>query len=103
MNEIIKELYNIEERAGQIVETMQSKKQELERRKQEKEEQIEKELQGEMEGRLTILKTQLDAKAEEEINRIAEDTSLYMEQLNQKYEKESTQIVQAILGRITEV
>ena len=41
MNEIIKELYNIEERAGQIVENTQSKKQELERRKQEKEEQIE--------------------------------------------------------------
>ena len=37
MNEIIKELYNIEERAGQIVENTQSKKQELERRKQEKE------------------------------------------------------------------
>lgn len=103
MNEIIKELYNIEERAGQIVENTQSKKQELERKKQEKEEQIERELQREMEGRLTILKTQLDAKAEEEIKRITEETSLYVEQLNQKYEKESTQIVQEILGRITEV
>lgn len=56
-----------------------------------------------MEGRLIILKSQLEAEAEEEIQKIIEKNQNYMEQLNQEYDGNYEEKAQEILKRMTEV
>lgn len=103
MNEIIKELYTIEERASQITEDTQRKKQELQGRKQEKEELIWKELQGEMEGRLTILKTRMEEEADREIREVIQKNEVFLAALEKEYNGNYEKKAQEILERITEV
>lgn len=103
MNEIIKELYTIEERASQIIENTQMQKQELQKKKKEHEELIQKELQGEMEGRLTIRKTQMEEQAEKEIQEVIRKNETLIEKLNQEYDGNYEKKALEILKRITEV
>lgn len=103
MNEIIKELYMIEERASQIIENTQRQKLELQNKKKEREELIEKELQAEMEGRMTILRTQMEAQAEKEIQEVIEKNEVFMKELDKKYEGHYEEKAMEILKRITEV
>lgn len=103
MNEIIKELYEIEERANEIMKEAGKQKQELLEDSRKQEEIIARELAGELEGRLTILKSQLEEKAREEI--IAEEgkNTARIAYLNEKYEGNYKVLAEEIVKRMTEV
>ena len=102
MNEIIKELYTIEERAGQITKNTQEQKQKVKEEQKRQEEMIQKELQAEMEGRLAILKSGLEEQAAQEIQEIVEKNEGLMEKLNQEYEGSYQEKAEKILKHITE-
>ena len=81
MNEIIKGLYEIEEQAGQILESAKMCRQELLEEKRRKIEDSAIEMEKELEGRLTILRSQLEEQTEGEINRIREENQMQMTQM----------------------
>lgn len=103
MNEIIKGLYEIEEQAGQILESAKMCRQELLEEKRRKIEDSAIEMEKELEGRLTILRSQLEEQTEGEINRIREENQMQMTQMHQIYEEKLNQFAQEILEKITEV
>lgn len=103
MNEIIKELYDIEERASEIMKNAGEKKQEIQKESQKQEEMTARELAGEMDGRLTILKTQLEEKAREEIKEAEAKNAARIAYLNQKYDGNYKMLAEEIVKRITEV
>lgn len=103
MNEIIKELYTIEERASHIMEQTQFEKQELQKKRKAQEEQIQAELQAEMEGRLLILKTGMEEQAKHEIEKVIQKNEVLITELNEEYEGNYEKKAQEILNRITEV
>ncbi len=103
MNEIIKELCEIEERAGQIMKNTESQKQEIQKKKKAEEEFTIQELQGEIEGRLTILKSGLNEQAEQEIQHVIQKNESMIAELNQKYDENYEMIALKILERIIEV
>lgn len=103
MNEIIKQLYTIEERAGQITENTKVCKQEMKQKQREQEALIEQELLHELEGRMTILKSGIEEKAEQEIQEIIRKNQAVMDELAQEYDGNYEEKAQEILKRITEV
>lgn len=103
MNEIIRELYTIEARAGQIMENTESQKKELQRKKSQQEEAVQKELELEAEGRLSILRSELEEQAQSEIQEMIQKNQRYMEALEQEFEGNYEKKAQEILARITEV
>lgn len=103
MNEIIKELYDIEERANEIMENAGAQKREILKDSRMQEEMIEKELAGEMEGRLAILKTQLEEKVREEIKAAEKKNKARIAYLNEKYDGNYQILAEEIVKRMTEV
>ena len=67
MNEIIKGLYEIEEQAGKIMESANARRQKLLEEKRRKIEDSAAEMEKELEGRLAILRSQLEEQTEEEM------------------------------------
>lgn len=103
MNEIIKGLYEIEEQAGKIMESASARRQKLLEEKRRKIEDSAAEMEKELEGRLAILRSQLEEQTEEEIMGIVKENQMQMEQMNQTYEEKLDQFAQEILEKITEV
>ena len=103
MNEIIKGLYEIEEQAGKIMESANARRQKLLEEKRRKIEDSAAEMAKELEGRLAILRSQLEEQTEEEIMGIVKENQMQMEQMNQTYEEKLDQFAQEILEKITEV
>lgn len=103
MNEIIKGLYEIEEQAGQIMESAETRRQELLEEKRKKIEDSAIEMEKELEGRLAILRSQLEEQTEEELNRIVKENQVQMAQMNERYEDKLNQFAQEMLEKITEV
>lgn len=103
MNEVIRELYEIEAQAGKIMEQTNTRRQELLEHNRKQMEDTAKELEGEMEGRLTILRTQLEEQAAEEIHQLVEHNRIQVEQLNETYQKNLNSMAQEIVKKITEV
>lgn len=103
MNEVIKQLYTIEERAGQIMENTQVYKKGIKQKQKEQEELIEQELLHEMDGRRTILKSGIEEKAEQEIQEIIQKNQRALEELEREYDGNYEEKAQEILKRITEV
>lgn len=103
MNEIIKELYIIEERAGQIMENTKERRLELQKNQREQEALIEQELKQEMEGRLTVLKSGVEEQAGQEIQEIMKKKDAFITNLNQEYDGNYENKAMEILKRITEV
>ena len=60
-------------------------------------------MEKELEGRLAILRSQLEEQTEEEIMGIVKENQMQMEQMNQTYEEKLDQFAQEILEKITEV
>ena len=87
MNEIIKGLYEIEEQAGKIMESANARRQKLLEEKRRKIEDSAAEMEKELEGRLAILRSQLEEQTEEEIMGIVKENQMQMEQMNQTYEE----------------
>ncbi len=101
MNEIIMGLYEIEEQAGQIMEN--AARQELTERSRKQKEDCVTELERELEGRLTILRSQLETQTEEELEAVVKKNQERITQLNERCEKNLDQIAEQIVEKITEV
>ena len=60
------------------------------------------ELKAELEGTLTILRSQVEGQKAEEIARLTEESREQIEAINASYEQSLEQFAQEIVGRITE-
>ncbi len=103
MNQVIKELYEIEAQAGELMESANHSRQAIQEDKKKQMEEMQAELEAETEGRLTILKSRLEAQAQEEIRHLEEKNQQQMAQLNEDYEAHLFQYAQEIVKKITEV
>lgn len=103
MNEVIRELYEIEAQAGELMESANVSRQRMQEEKKKQMDEISAELDAEMEGRLTILKTRLEEQAQEEIRRLTEKNQQQIEQLNETYQNNLSRYAQEIVKKITEV
>lgn len=96
-------LYEIEEQAGEIMSYAHSFRQELLDNNSRKMEECAMELEGEMEGRLTILRSQLEEQTKEEIAELMKKNQKQVEDLNQLYDNNLKKFAQEIVEKITEV
>lgn len=102
VNEVIMGLYEIEEQAGKIMEESSLRRQEISEEYQRQKEQAEAELKAEYEGRLTILRSQIEEQKSEEIARLTEESQEQIRAINASYEQSLGQFAREIVGRITE-
>ena len=103
MNEVIKELHEIEAEAGKLMEGVNVSRQVMQDDKKKQMEEISLQLEAEMEGRLTILKTRLEEQAQEQIQQLVEKNQEQIEQLNETYQKNISRYAREIVEKITEV
>ena len=103
MNLVIKELYDIEAQAGEIMEHVSISRQEMQEQKKRQMEEISVGIQAELEGRMTILQAQLEEQAGEEISQIMEQSQQQIERLNKTYGNNLLSYAQEIVDKITEV
>lgn len=103
MNQVIKELYDIETQAREAMENAGLSKQKLQEEKKRQMEEINVGLVAELEGRMTTLQAQLEEQAEEDIRRLVENNQQQMEQLNATYKDNLSGYAQEIVRKITEV
>ena len=85
------------------MESANARRQKLLEEKRRKIEDSAAEMEKELEGRLAILRSQLEEQTEEEIMGIVKENQMQMEQMNQTYEEKLDQFAQEILEKITEV
>lgn len=103
MNEVIKELHEIEAEAGKLMEGVNVSRQAMQDDKKKQMEEIGLQLEAEMEGRLTILKTRLEEQAQEQIQQLVEKNQEQIKQLNETYQKNLSRYAREIVEKITEV
>lgn len=103
MNQVIKELYDIEAKAGGLMEDAGLSRQRLQEEKRRQMEEITTGIRAEQEGRMAILKEQLEEQAREDIRQLAEDNRRQIEQLNETYKANLSAYAQKIVEKITEV
>ncbi len=103
MNQVIKELYDIETQARETMENAGLSKQKLQEEKKRQMEEINMGLAAELEGRMTTLQAQLEEQAKEDIRRLVENNRQQMEQLNASYGDNLSGYAQEIVRKITEV
>ncbi len=103
MNEVIRELHEIEAQAGKLMDNVNLSKQAMQEEKKRQMEEISVGLDAEMEGRLTILQTRLEEQAQDEIRRLVEKNQQQMERLNELYQNNLSKYAKEIVKRITEV
>lgn len=103
MNEIITGLYEIEEQAGKLMEDAAARRQKLLEENRRKMEDAEVEMEQEMEGRLSILRSQLEEQTAEEINQLMLKNQAQIAQLDESYGKNLNQFAQEIVAKIVEV
>ena len=101
MNEVIMGLYEIEEQAGKILEASNLRRQEISEEYHRQKEQAAAELKAEMEGRLTILRSQLEGQKAEEIALLAQESQRQIEMVNESYRNNLNRFAQEIVERIT--
>lgn len=103
MNEIITGLYEIEEQAGRLMEDAAARRRELLEENRRKMESSEVEMEKEMEGRLSILRSQLEGQTAGEIQQLVEKNQVQIAQINESYGKNLNQFAQEIVKKIIEV
>lgn len=103
MNQVIKELYDIETQARETMENAALAKQRMQEEKKRQMEDINVGLAAELEGRMTTLQAQLEEQAKEDIRRLVENNQQQMEQLNEEYRNNLSFYAQEIVKKITEV
>ena len=103
MNEVIRELHEIEAQDGKLMDNVNLSKQAMQEEKKRQMEEISVGLDAEMEGRLTILQTRLEEQAQDEIRRLVEKNQQQMERLNELYQNNLSKYAKEIVKRITEV
>ena len=103
MNQVIKELYDMEAEAGVILEDANLTKQKLLENKKRQMDEITAGIEAELEGRMTMLKAQLEEQAKENIRQLVQQNQLQTSRLNEEYENNLSSYAQEIVRRITEV
>lgn len=103
MNQVIKELYDMEAEAGVILEDANLTKQKLLENKKRQMDEITAGIEAELEGRMTTLKAQLEEQAKENIRQLVQQNQLQTSRLNEEYENNLSSYAQEIVRRITEV
>ena len=103
MNQVIKELYDIETQARETMENAGLSKQQLQEEKRTQMDEITVGLAAELEGRMTTLQAQLEEQAKEDIRKLVENNQRQMEQLNAAYRDNLSGYAQEIVRKITEV
>ncbi len=103
MNQVIKELYDIETQARETMENAGLSKQLLQEEKKRQMDEINVGLAAELEGRMTTLQAQLEEQAKEDIRKLVENNQRQMEQLNAAYRDNLSGYAQEIVRKITEV
>ena len=103
MNQVIKELYDMEAEAGVILEDANLTKQKLLENKKRQMDEITAGIEAELEGRMTTLKAQLEEQAKENIRQLLQQNQQQTSRLNEEYENNLSSYAQEIVRRITEV
>lgn len=103
MNQVIKELYDMEAEAGVILEDANLAKQKLLENKKRQMDEITAGIEAELEGRMTTLKAQLEEQAKENIRQLLQQNQQQTSRLNEEYENNLSSYAQEIVRRITEV
>lgn len=103
VNQVIKELYDMEAEAGVILENASLTKQKLLEKKRKQMEEITTGIAAELEGRMATIKAQVEEQAKNDIRRLVEQNKQQTDQLNEEYENNLTFYAQEIVRRITEV
>ncbi len=102
MNQVIKELYDMEAQAGEIMEHANISKQKLQERKKQQMEEISIGIAAELEGRMSLLRAQLEEQAKEDIKKLVEQNRHQMDLLDTAYRDNLTAYAQEIVRKITE-
>ena len=103
MNQVIKELYDIETQARETMENAGLSKQKMQEEKKRQLEEINVGLAAELEGRMTTLQAQLEEQVKEDIRRLVANNQQQMEKLNETYQDNLSLYAQEIVRKITEV
>lgn len=103
MNQVIKELYDMEAQAGKIMENAGLSKQKLQEQKKRQMEDINIGIAAELEGRMSILRAQLEEQAKEDIRQLVEQNRQQIDLLNATYQDNLTAYAQEIVRKITEI
>ncbi len=103
MNQVIKELYDIETQARETMENAGLSKQKMQEEKKRQLEEINVGLAAELEGRMTTLQAQLEEQVKEDIRRLVANNQQQMEKLNETYQDNLSSYAQEIVRKITEV
>ena len=103
MNQVIKELYDMEAQAGKIMENAGLSKQKLQEQKKRQMEDINIGIAAELEGRMSILRAQLEDQAKEDIRQLVEQNRQQIDLLDAEYRDNLTTYAQEIVRKITEI
>ncbi|MEY8517520.1 hypothetical protein AALC25_11425 [Lachnospiraceae bacterium 29-84] len=103
MNKVIQELYEIEAQAGEIMQGAGMRQKVIQEENRKKMEEISLGLKGEMEGRLTILKTQLEEQKARELAQVEERNKKQIEEIERSYRQDLDKLAREIVARITRV
>lgn len=103
MNQVIKELYDMEAQAGKIMENAGLSKQKLQEQKKRQMEDINIGVAAELEGRMSILRAQLEEQAKEDIRQLVEQNRQQIDLLDAEYRDNLTTYAQEIVRKITEI
>jgi len=103
VNQVIKELYDMEAQAGKIMETAGLSKQKLQEQKKRQMEDINIGIAAELEGRMSILRAQLEEQAKEDIRQLVEQNRQQIDLLDAEYRDNLTTYAQEIVRKITEI
>lgn len=103
MNEVITKLYEIEETAGQILKDAGRYKEQLQQQMAMEQKAYAKEMEADLQHRLENTKIQLDAQAQQEIERKQREFQQQIEVLNENYDNHLEELAEGIFLKITEV
>lgn len=103
MNQVIRELYDMEAQAGKIMENAGLSKQKLQEQKKRQMEDINIGIAAELEGRISILRTQLEEQAKADIRQLVEQNRRQIDLLDASYQENLTAYAQEIVKKITEI
>lgn len=103
MNQVIEQLYDMEAQAGEMMEHASISKQKLQEQKQQQMEEINLGIAAELEGRISILRAQLEEQAKENICQLVEQNQQQMDLLDAEYRDNLTTYAQEIVRKITEI
>lgn len=103
MNEAIAKLYEIEEKAGQILEEAKHRQVKMQNQMEVEQKLYEKNLRQEMQDNLIKVREEMELYAKQEQESLEKRYHEQMEELDEKYDSHLDELAQEIFERIIEV